>query len=197
MIFLAFIATATAALIELFFRGLTIVSVGYGIVVPTLLSIPLILFFVNSNLQRTGSKTIKKIYHSCLWLIIVNAPGSLILHKMGIQYDRFLHFVVAFLVVPLTMLFYSLLMQLLGGGVVNLKRVLKGTFFVVLAGLFLWEGYQYIIDQFFGTTLFFDVIQDIEVDFWEDIFFGFLGLVIGYLYYSISPKRLEEIFKLN
>lgn len=197
MIFFAFVATAIVALIELFFRGLTIVSVGYGVVVPTLISIPLILFFVNLNLQKTGSKTIKKIYYYCLLLILINAPGSLILHKMGIQYDRFLHFGVAFLVVPLTMLLYSLLMQALGSGAINFKRVLKGTFFVVLAGLFLWEGYQYIIDQFFGTTLFFDVVQNIEVDFWEDIFFGFLGLITGYLYYLISPKRLEDILRIN
>ena len=52
---------------------------------------------------------------------------------------------------------------------INHKRILKIAFLIVFAGLFLWEGFQYIIDRLFGTTLFFDVAQDIKIDFLEDI----------------------------
>lgn len=192
-----FIITAIVALIELLWRGVTAISVGYGIVTPVLLSIPLILFFVNENLQKTGAIIIKKLYFYFLLLILVNAPGSLILHKIGIQYDRILHFGVGFILLPALLLFYFLIYQMLKIQTINHKRILKIAFLIVLVGLFFWEGYQYIIDQFFETALFFDVAQGIEIDFWEDIAFGTLGLISALIYYFLSPKKLENIFAFS
>jgi len=53
---------------------------------------------------------------------------------------------------------------------------------LLFGGLFFWEGIQYSVDRVFGTKLFYDVRQDIKIDFVEDIFFGFLGVAAAAAY---------------
>jgi len=68
------------------------------------------------------------------------------------------------------------------------SRALTISGLVTFVGLFVWEGVQFSSDKLFGTRLFFDVAQPIQIDFTEDILFGFAGLLVALLLSKHSRK---------
>jgi hypothetical protein len=197
IVILTFILTIAVALIEFFGRGIDDVYIAHGIITPIFLFIPLILFFLQKQLQETGVKTIKKLYGYFFVIILINAPGNLILHEINIQYDRFLHLAMGFLILSPLMLFCVLISKMLHIEITNHKLFLKTAFLVAFIGLFLFEGLQYTTDQIFGTKFFFDATQNIKVDFFEDIVLGFVGLFLTFLYYLKLPKKLNNILTMK
>lgn len=118
-------------------------------------------------------------------IIAFNAPGSLFLHAMGIQYDRVLHFVMGMIVIFAAVTILSAFYE---KPEVNKKQILVWSGVIVLFGLFLFEWWQFTADRLFGSQLFFDTEQNIKTDFWEDILFGTTGLVTGLLF-KIKDRR--------
>ena len=79
-------------MIEFFGRGKAVVFIPYAVVNPIVLLMPLILWRILPSLRSSLSGTwLKAVYRVNLALVMFNIPGSLWLHAMGIQYDRFLH----------------------------------------------------------------------------------------------------------
>ena len=178
-----------AALIEFFGHGKAVVFIPYAIVVPALLLLPRIGFTFSKKIKSAvTTEWLKKMELFSLVVLILNVAGSLILHELGFQYDRFLHFTNGFFL-PLGLLLVSLPFRAQTFFHAESKKKILGIIFLIaLLSFFLWEGYQYLVDAIFGTTLFFDVKQKITTDFWEDIFSSFLGLLLGlaYLYYAFK-----------
>lgn len=168
-----------AALVEFFGRGKTVVFIPYAIVVPIVLLLPRFLWRVLPSLRRSWDGAwLASVQRVNLALVAFNIPGSLWLHAMGIQYDRFLHFAVGIATV------FLLSLLALGFEQMFLGRVLKKDILIwsgafMLIGVFLWELLQFTIDRASGSRLFYDVAQDIRADFIEDIAFGLLGSLVG------------------
>lgn len=167
----------SVALLGLWVNPVPEVWIAYGFVNPLLFSIPRLMFFLPAVRRRVTTEWVRTLELVGIAIIIVNAPGSLVLHDLAIQYDRFLHFAVGFLALPLTV---SIIAAIRGADV-DAKR--SKTFWIsaliVFIGLFAFEGVQYSSDRLFGTQLFFDGAQPIEVDFVEDIIFGTIGLLLA------------------
>lgn len=164
------------AVLSFWFNPKTVLWVSYGIINPILFGLPR---FVRSlfpplraRLSASWLQTVETIGAA---IILVNAPGSLILHDMGIQYDRFLHYVAGGLV-------YFLAIPILGAVFVRhpsteRRKLMLIAACVVFVGLFGFETFQWSSDRLFGTELFHDMVQPIERDATEDIIFGTLGMI--------------------
>jgi len=189
---LSFITAFTGFLLN----GELVFIISYGIIIPLLILLPRIITKFDKKLSAViiKKKWLKKVDFYVFFIILFNAPGSLVFHELGFQYDRFLHLGTAFFAALI------LLLILLPSAEVRKKKIKKSSLLLILFtilffSLFLWEAFQYTSDQIFGTKLFFDVKQPIELDFGEDIFFGFLGLMIAIFYISHSFKQFSNILR--
>ncbi len=182
------VAWAGAA-VGLLLRAEPVVFVAYGIVNPGLI-IAFSQMIRHPKLKPYYSDAWKKIANQ--WLVIIlllNIPGSVYLHSLGIQYDRFLHYTAAFAALIAILIFFSPIMALrFGTRHLNMWSMLRFAIVATFVGLFLWEGLQWSIDQVFGTQLFHDAVQPITQDATEDVLFGFLGMLTASFYVAKSKR---------
>jgi len=194
MIIFSLLISFTAVLIELFTRSRGVILISYGLINPLFIFLPRIIYFFDSKVRKVVKiEWVKKIEFFTFFVLLFNAPASLILHDMGFQYDRFLHFSLAFLSFIIVLLFWLPVMRVRNKEI-N-KRLLILFFLILIIGFFLWEGIQYSTDQIFGTKLFFDEVQEIRIDFWEDIFFGTCGLILSVIYIKSSFKKFLSVLR--
>ena len=182
IIFTIILSFATAVFQFLWQDGLSVI-VSYGVVVPFLVLIPRFVLKLSPKFKSAvGKDWLKKVEPIVFFIILVNAPASLFIHDMAVQYDRFLHFAVGSF---LPVLFFAGIVPMFRLKNLNINRFVM--FLLVLmitfSGLFMFEGLQFTIDNIFGTQLFHDTTQSKEVDFWEDIFFGSTGVIIGLMHF--------------
>lgn len=189
MIIASLVVSIATVLIELFTRSRGIVLISYGIIIPLLIFLPRFFYYFDAKIKEVVKyEWIKKIEYFSFFIIILNAPASLILHDLSFGYDRFLHFVAA----SFSLIIFSLLwlpVMKINGEEIKKRKLLICLFLILFASLFLWETLQYSIDQIFGTKLFFDAKQKIEVDFLEDVLFGVCGLLAAVFYINYSFKK--------
>ena len=197
MIIIIILVSVSTAVVEFFVEGaLTVVFYSYAFIVPMIVLVPHVLYAASRRFrERISGDWLLWIDRLAFGVIIINIPGSIYFHDVGIQYDRFIHFGSAFGAFLIYMFLFIAFRHLFANRSINIGRILGISFFVLFVGLFIWEGFQFRLDQLLGTRLFFDAAQSIEVDFWEDILFGFLGLVAALFYASHSFKRLLSVLK--
>lgn len=189
MIVVSIALSFITALIEFIGRGETIIIVSYGLVVPFFLLLPRIVYTASAALRElANNQWLRRIEQISFVILLLNVPASLILHDLGFQYDRFLHFASGALVFALAVLIYLPIDKKIFHGRISKTRVLTVALVVIFVGIFLWEGYQYAADMLFGTNLFSDAVQEINVDFWEDIVFGAIGILIAFIYFMRRPR---------
>ena len=189
MIIASLAVLIATVLIELFTKSRGVVLISYGFIIPLLILLPRIFCKFDAKIKKTvRAEWPRKIEYFTFFIVVFNAPGGLILHDLAIQYDRFLHFTVAFLALIIFSLLWLPVMKIKGKEIKK-RSFLLYLFAVLFIGLFLWEALQYNIDQLFGTKLFFDVKQEIKTDFLEDIFFGTCGLFAAIIYLNYSLKK--------
>jgi len=196
MVIFSLIISFFAALVE-FLKGEKIIEIviPYGFILPLLILLPRFIFTKNLKIKKVVKiDWVKYIERLWFFIMIFNTPGSLILHRLGWQYDRILHFALAFLSSFLVLLILLPVFKIKRWQIEK-KKIIILVFLIVFCGLFLWELFQYTIDQLFGTKLFFDVSQNIKVDFWEDIFFGFWGLIGAISYLQKKFEKFLAILK--
>ncbi len=170
-----------------------VIWIPYGIVNPLLFSMPRILrATIPAVRARVGEEWLRTVEILAALIILVNAPGSLILHDLGIQYDRFLHFICGVLILLIVVPLVSAIRGF--GASVSVTLWISVT--LVFVGLFGFEAFQYSSDRVFGTLLFHDQVQSIERDVMEDIIFGTLGLALTVAALARS-KRLRHLFAIE
>lgn len=195
MLIASLVASMAAVLIELFTKGRGIVLVSYAFIIPLLILLPRILYRFDAKIKKTvKAEWPRKIEYFGFFIILSNIPASLILHDLGFQYDRFLHFAAAFFALIIFLLLWLPVMKI-NGEEIKKSSLLLYLFFILFIGLFLWELLQYNIDQLFSTKLFFDAGQEIKVDVFEDIFFGTCGLFAAIFYLNYSFKKFSFTLK--
>jgi len=181
-----------AGLIELFTPARMSVLVPYVFIFPILILAPRLILVIDKKFKEVvSSEWLKQVEVFIFLILAFNVPGSLVFHDLGFQYDRFLHFIVAFLALALFLILWLPVMKI-NGERIEKKRILIMLFFVLFFSLFFWEMFQFTSDQIFGTKSFFDVRQSIARDFLEDILFGTLGLILGTIYIN---KKWNSLLK--
>lgn len=197
MFFVSTTISIITAAVEFFTKGRMVIVVVYAFIAPVLLLSPRIILRLNSGIKNNvNGNWLKNMEHLGLIVLILNAPASLILHEMGFQYDRFLHFGAAFFL----FLFFLLLYLPIKANKEKIPGKRMAIFLILLLlfiGLFFWEGLQHGIDHVFATKFFYDAEQDIRVDFAEDIFFGFLGILAGAMYANHHFGKILSSLKVG
>ena len=195
MIIASLFVSAATVLIELLTRSRGIVLVSYGFVILLLILLPRFFYYFDAKIKGVVKKEwVKKIEYFSFFIIILNAPASLILHDLGFGYDRFLHFAAAFFSLIIFLLLWLPVMKI-NGEEIKKRKLLITLFVLLFVSLFLWEMLQYNIDQIFGTKLFFDAKQEIKIDFLEDILFGTCGLLAAVFYINYSFKKFLLVLR--
>jgi hypothetical protein len=189
MVFISIIVSFVTATIEFFIGRRLVVIVPYAFIVPILLLVPRVLAAKVSAIKNNGGRPwLLRVELLSFFVLVFNAPASLFFHKMGFQYDRFLHLAGGFLAFLIFLQLYAPFVP--DGANSRKKKVLFISIVVVFLGNFLWEGLQHTIDDIFGTKLFFDVGQSANRDFLEDVIFGFLGTLAAVFYAVYSFKKI-------
>ena len=179
MLIIGIIISLLTSVYELLTQQRGVVWIIYGFVNPLLLLLPRVAYYHwGQIMKRTTVALIKRIELFGALIIVVSVPGSLFLHDMGVQYDRFIHFSTGILLVYMASLIASAFYESHSD---NKKHILKWSGIAVFIGFFLFELFQSYVDMIFGTHLFFDLKQDIVIDVTEDILFATFGLVLGLL----------------
>jgi len=149
----------------LFFQQNAPGAILYAIVSPAAILGVGIFAYLHPRADRTW-------YARALWItlpiVLLNIPGTIVLHSLPLQYDRFLHLAVGFLVLLMAYQLVSLW-----------SRPLRRALILTIAGLFIFEGFQWSSDRIIGTNMFSDLTQTIERDVTEDIAFGLGGALLA------------------
>lgn len=121
--------------------------------------------------------------------ILINLPGSLYLHRIGIQYDIPLHIASSFLVFLAFTLIYPIIFYSVKNALPSKKTILLTAVIAIAVGGLAFEGFQKLTDIVFGTHLFFDTVQPISEDFKTDLLMDLIGTAAGFLYIK---RRMPE-----
>lgn len=121
--------------------------------------------------------------------VLINLPGSLYLHRIGIQYDIPLHIAAAFLVFLAFALIYPIIFYSVKNALPSKKTILLTAIISIAIGGLAFEGFQKLTDIVFGTHLFFDAVQPISEDFKTDLLMDLIGTAAGFLYIK---RRMPE-----
>lgn len=121
--------------------------------------------------------------------LVFNALGELYLYqlyKIGIQYDKIIHFTNSFLfIIALTSFNVAWKKQ-------PIKKALKTSILMVVAGSLLWELFEYLSDLFFHTSEFGVDGKYIIKDTILDLACDALGIIFS-SYILNSPKLSKKI----
>ena len=166
-----------------------VIFIPYAIINPALMiafaSLRKIKFVENITLPSWQ----EKVKLLSIITIVINLPGSIYLHRMGVQYDIPLHIMSAFLVFLAFSLIYPITFYLIKRRMPSKKILLLTAFIVIAIGGLAFEGFQKLTDMIFGTHLFFDVVQPIGEDFKTDLLMDLIGAAAGFLYLK---RRMPE-----
>lgn len=166
-----------------------VIFIPYAIINPALMiafaSLRKIKFVENITLPSWQ----EKVKLLSIITIVINLPGSIYLHRMGIQYDIPLHIMSSFLMFLIFSLIYPIIFYLIKRQMPSKKILLLTAFIVIVIGGLAFEGFQKLTDVIFGTHLFFDVVQPIGEDFKTDLLMNLIGAVAGFLYLK---RRMPE-----
>lgn len=121
--------------------------------------------------------------------VLIDLPGSLYLHRIGIQYDIPLHIANSFLVFLAFALIYPVIFYSIKNALPSKKTILLTAIISIAIGGLAFEGFQKLTDIIFGTHLFFDAVQPISEDFKTDLLMDLIGTAAGFLYIK---RRLSE-----
>lgn len=178
MLILSILLCWLVAITHSFFRAPEgIVWVPFSIIFPVILAAPRVLYRLSPTLRRrVATHWVTQMERVGLAAVIINVPGVLFFHVQypQFQYDRFLHVGGGFLI-----LWWLALVLAPFRIAASRRRILTVLSISIFISLFAWEGWQWTQDQIFGSHTFYDYSQPITVDFWEDIGFGAVGMVIG------------------
>ena len=187
MIFIAVIFSFLTAAVEFYTKARLHVLIPYGIIVPLFFSTPRIFYFkFLKNRDKLNKSWYKTLETFGFYILILNAPASLILHSLGFQFDRFLHLSGVFFITLISFIFAFPHFMREGIDTIPKPKVIFTTFILGAFFIFGAEFFQFAVDAVFGTKLFSDAAQTVKIDLAEDIIFGFAGLGLALLYLNFS-----------
>ncbi len=175
-------------------KGEYYLAVVWIIFTPLVMLLPRNLYKINS-IKLNYKLEIVDFYEMCVLILLITSAGlTLGLKHINIDFDSFSHF--------LNLLIYTLLFGITyylirsgNNSAGNLEVALISLAVVWVFGVFLWEKFQYLNDQIFGTRMFFDEFQAIELDSFLDQIFGSIGVIIGSVLIYFKIEHFIKIWK--
>lgn len=200
IVFLSVFTVLTGIFYYFLFLGDVFAAVVFVFVNPLLLFLPRLIYRLNFVKIRYNENLLINLEIAAIIIFIFNGAGTLYFYDISLfEYDSYAHFLDHVLFVPIAAWFYWTLKELFAGKQserMKFDAIIIGGLLAIMAGIF-WEILQNTADNVFGTTMFFDPDQAIDLDVKTDIASDLLGVLVGtIILYFQKEKWLAEIKKL-
>jgi len=132
--------------------------------------------FILNPKNEKQEKVLDLLQTGLAFTLIIGSLGSLglfQLYKIGIQYDKMVHFLNSFI---FTAILVKLLVDWVG---ISLKKALIVAILVVSLGGVLWEGFEFWGDYMFGTQMLGHYGEFITEDTNLDLLMNSLGIILA------------------
>lgn len=193
MIFATLAICYVAVILEILLNGNELVIlIPYGILIPMAIFIPRLLQPLIRKYYQLSRGWLSLTEKLIFYLVLINIPGSIFFHRIGVQYDRFIHLSAGVLC---TLILFLILLPLLKIHEFKKLHILSILFILAMSSNFLWEMWQLTSDGVFGTQLFFDLAQSIQQDFSEDVSFAAIGIIISMFYLNNKYEKLNSLIR--
>ena len=159
------------------------------ILVPIFMLLPRTLYKIK-DIKSNYNGSIIDFFEILIFILLITSLGyTLGLKNFNIDFDSFSHLLnLAIYAIIVGVIYY--LLKSRNHKDVDKSQVMLFTFIVCLIfGVILWERFQYFNDKVFGTLMFYDKFQDIELDSYLDQVFGSIGVIIGS---NVLHNKLED-----
>ncbi|MEK6907277.1 MAG: hypothetical protein AABW45_02005 [Nanoarchaeota archaeon] len=112
--------------------------------------------------------------------LYTGAGLTLGLKKLPIDFDSFNHLINTLIyTIMFGILYYIIKNKITGKEIKKQKVAIFAFIFVMIFGVVLWEQFQIYGDKIFGTQMYSDYFQDINLDTKLDQMFGIIGTLTG------------------
>jgi len=162
------------------------------ILVPLLMLLPRNLYKIKYIKNSYNYKIVDFFEVLILILLFTGAGFTLGLKNINIDFDSFTHFLNLIIFTILFAVIYYIIRARNYKVPNKLEVALFALIFTLTFGVFLWERFQLLNDQIFGTKMFHDEFQDIKLDSFLDQVFGTIGTIVGSL---LVYNKIELWFK--
>lgn len=201
IVFLSVFAILTGIFYYFLFLGDIFAAVIFTFVNPFLLFLPRLIYRLNFVRSKYNENLLVNLEIAAIVIFIFNGAGTLYFYDVSLfEYDSFVHFLDHILFAPIGAWLYLMLKEAVTGKRierVKFDAIIIGGLLAIMAGVF-WEILQNTADNIFGTTMFFDPDQAIDLDVKTDIASDLLGALVGTIVlYFQKEKWLAEIKALS
>ncbi len=160
---------------------------------PLLLSIPLFLKKIKVIYENYNDNLNKLVKLSLFSIVYAHGFGSLGLYDKSFEYDQIAHFItLVFTTILLALLYRIIIVDVLKRKEHKLFIVFSVLFLLGILGGALTEIIQFFSDKFFGSNMFFDTDQIINIDVLTDMRANLLGSLAGILFLKLKWSKIKE-----
>ncbi|AJF62267.1 MAG: hypothetical protein QT11_C0001G0109 [archaeon GW2011_AR20] len=150
------------------------------VLTPVLMLLPRNLYKISWISQKYNKNLLNVLEIFVLIFLISGAGLPLGLKYLPIDIDSYLHFSNAIFYTILWGILYYVIKNKIAKKEIRKNEVILFAFiFNIIFGVVLWERFQLLNDQLFGTKMYFDYFQNADFDSMLDQIFGTLGTVFA------------------
>ena len=150
------------------------------ILVPILMLFPRNLYKISWINQKYNKKLIYLFEMFILILLFTGAGFTLGLKYLPIDFDSYSHLInLTIFSIIFGVIYYIIKNRITKKEISRKEIALFALVFSILFGVILWEKFQMLNDNLFGTQMFFDYFQSPEYDSMLDQIYGVIGAIIG------------------
>lgn len=146
---------------------------GSAFLVVILILLPIVIFRTKNAKKKDARRSLQIKIAAALIFNAFGALGLFKLYAVGFEYDKFVHFLVAFL---LSGEAYYLFRVWYGW---NRKKAMAISAAIILISGIIWEPAEFLLDIIFGTQTLGLYGKEVTRDTLADISFNFLGVFLG------------------
>ncbi len=162
------------------------------IITPLLMLLPRNLYKINYIKDNYNYSLVYFFELMILILLFTSVGFTLGIKEINIDFDSFSHFLNLTIYTLLVGIIYYIFRSYELKKPNKIEVMLFALIFTFIFGVILWEKFQFYGDQIFGTHMFYDKFQNIELDSFLDQIFGSIGVVIGS---TILYNKIESWMK--
>lgn len=156
---------------------------GAAFLAVILILLPVVIFRTNNAKKKDARRSLQIKIAIALFLNAFGALGLFKLYTFGFEYDKFVHFLVAFLLSGEAYYFFCVWYGW------NRKKAMAISAAIILISGIVWEPVEFLLDIIFGTQTFGLYGKEVPKDTLVDIFCNFLGVFLGLAVTFLKKKE--------
>lgn len=156
---------------------------GAAFLTVILILLPVVIFRTNNTKKKDARRNLQIKIAIALIFNAFGALGLFKLYEVGFEYDKFVHFLVAFILSGEVCHFFRVWYGW------NRKKAMAISAAIILISGIGWEPVEFLLDIIFGTQTFGLFGKEVLRDTLADIFCSFLGVFLGLAVTFLKKKE--------